>query len=197
MKVNIHTNYLVGEQCKEFLKVNLPPYWEYTDEPDESDVYISILSQKLIKKDFIDKRQCFNFHVGILPMYGGTGIIPQVIINGEKECGITLHRIIDDGIDNGDIIDIRKFEVLPDDTGDTLFQRAIDNVFEMFKMYGVRLLLNQWWSAKQEEPVKLYYKKDMEKLKDITPIIRAFTFEGKENAYWLDSNSHKQYVKYE
>lgn len=197
MKIHCATNYQIGEQCKEWLKANLPPFWEYTDNPDESDVYISVLSQKLIKKDFIDARQCFNFHVGILPNYGGTGIIPQVIVRQEKEMGITLHRIIDDGIDNGDIIDIRKFEVLPNDTGDTLFQRAIDNVYEMFKMYAVRLLLNQWWSVDQERPPTVYYKKDMEALKDITSIIRAFTFEGKENAFWIDSKGNKNYIKYE
>src|SRR3990167_2175610 len=162
MRLHIATNYELGDKCREWIKDNLPQFWEYTDDPDKSDVYISVLSQKLIKKDFIDARQCFNFHVGILPQYKGTGIIPQVIVNQEIECGITLHQIIDDGIDNGNIIDIRKFEVLPNDTGETLFNRACDNVFEMFKEYAVRLLLNKWWSAKQEEQPKIYYKKDME-----------------------------------
>ena len=83
LKVHCATNYKSGEECKEWLKKHLPPSWEYTDDKDKCDCFISVMSKEIIKKDFIDKRPCFNFHFGILPQWKGSGIIPQVIVKGD------------------------------------------------------------------------------------------------------------------
>mgnify|MGYP001561456243 CR=1 FL=1 len=196
LKVHCATNYLTGKECQEWLKQHLPPSWEYTDEPDKSDIYLSVLSKTILKKDFIDKRPCFNFHFGILPKWKGAGIIPQVIIKGEKRFGITLHKI-DETIDGGEIIDIKYFDILPNNTGEELFNRSCEKLMEMFKDWAVKLIMRNYWSIPQEPQPKIYTHKDMKKLKDITPIIRAFTFKDKENAFWINSKGEKKYITYE
>lgn len=196
MKIHLATDYQVGEKCKEFLKKHLPPSWEYTDDRDDCDCFFSVLSKIIIKKDFIDKRPCFNFHFGILPKWKGSGIIPQVIIAGEKEFGITLH-LIDEKIDGGNIIDIRKIIILPDDTGEVLFDRACLVMEDFFKEWAVKLIMRNYWSMPQSPQPKVYTHKDMKKLQDITPIIRAFTFKGKENAYFINKKGEKIYIDYE
>jgi methionyl-tRNA formyltransferase len=196
MKCHLATNYKTGEECKEWLKKHLPISWEYTDDKDKCDCFISVMSKEIIKKDFIDKRPCFNFHFGILPYWKGSGIIPQVIVNGETEFGITLH-VIDETIDGGGIIDIWKLPIQPDDTGEVLFERACMVLKPMFEEWVVKLLMRNYWSMPQVPQLKIYYHKDMEKLKDITSIVRAFTFENKEPAYWIDKKGKKHYINYE
>jgi methionyl-tRNA formyltransferase len=49
-----------------------------------------------------------NFHNSLLPQYRGTHPVSWVLINDEKETGVTLH-LIDEKIDNGPIIYQEKF----------------------------------------------------------------------------------------
>jgi methionyl-tRNA formyltransferase len=56
-----------------------------------------------------------NCHAGKLPFYRGRNVLNWVLINDESEFGITVH-FIDEGIDTGDIILQRTFQI--DDTDD-------------------------------------------------------------------------------
>ena len=68
-----------------------------------------------------------NIHPSLLPAYGGKGMygnrVHQAVIEaGEKESGITIHRV-DEIYDNGAIVAQYKLKVLPDDTPETLAAR--------------------------------------------------------------------------
>lgn len=54
-----------------------------------------------------------NIHSGILPRYRGTMPTFRTMLAGDREIGITLHRITDAGIDTGDVVDIRRRAVEP------------------------------------------------------------------------------------
>ena len=58
--------------------------------------YNQILSKKLFT---LPKLNTINCHAGKLPFYRGRNPLNWVLINGEKEWGITVH-FIDEGIDN-------------------------------------------------------------------------------------------------
>ena len=58
---------------------------------------------------------CFNFHFGLLPGYRGAEPIFWQIRRGEKQGGITLHKM-DAGIDTGPIYHQGKLDIAPDDT---------------------------------------------------------------------------------
>ena len=51
-----------------------------------------------------------NCHAGKLPFYRGRNILNWVLINDEREFGITVHYV-DEGIDTGDIILQRVFPI--------------------------------------------------------------------------------------
>ena len=65
-----------------------------------------------------------NIHPALLPAYGGKGMYGErvhraVIEAGEKESGITIHRV-NGAYDSGDILAQYRVAVEPDDTPDTL-----------------------------------------------------------------------------
>jgi len=63
-----------------------------------------------------------NIHPSLLPQYRGANPYSHVIINNEKQTGVTLH-FMDEGFDTGDLIVQRKMEISPRETMGTLFNR--------------------------------------------------------------------------
>ena len=64
-----------------------------------------------------------NCHAGKLPFYRGRNILNWVLINDEKEFGITVHYV-DEGIDTGDIILQQIYSITDEDDYNTLLNRA-------------------------------------------------------------------------
>ncbi len=192
-KIHIATNREIGEKCRIWAKENIPRGWEYSDNPDDCDVYISILSLVLLNNEFIkSKRNCFNFHPAILPKYRGSGLCSWVLINEEKEMGTTLH-LINGGIDTGDIIKIEKFPIEETDTAETLFHKCEDTIFKMFQEWFDKLLRGDFVARKQPHKGSFYTRHKLEKAKDLTRFVKAFTFSGKESAYYK-KNGVKEYL---
>ena len=65
---------------------------------------------------------CVNLHASILPAYRGANPISSAILKGDPETGVTLMRM-DRGLDTGDILDVVRTPILPDDTTDMLTAR--------------------------------------------------------------------------
>lgn len=161
---------------------------------DECDIFVSVMYDKIVPQEFIEKRRCYNFHPGVLPWYRGAGAYSWAIINGEFESGVTLHEI-DKDIDHGDVIDIRRFPITSKDTAETLFRKAEETILDMFSYWIDRLVLGNC-PATTQEGGRIYYRKDLEKAKDLTRFVRAFTFEGKDNAYYVNNKGEKIELKY-
>lgn len=184
MKVHVATSRKIGEVCRGYVD---------NASMDECDIFVSVLYDKIIPEEYIKSRPCFNFHPGILPQYRGSGAYSWAIINKEFETGVTLHKI-DKDIDHGDIIEIRRFPIEPHDTAGTLFRKAENTILEMFKEWLPKLISGEYTLYEPPRVEKIYYRKDLEKAKDLTHYIKAFTFEGKEEAYWIDSKGKKHYL---
>ncbi len=88
------------------------------------DLIITCAYGKILPKEILDypKYGCINIHGSILPKYRGSAPIQWALINGEKETGITL-MYMDEGMDTGDIIDIKKYTILDSDNVGTLFEK--------------------------------------------------------------------------
>ena len=65
-----------------------------------------------------------NMHPGRLPDYAGLHTHQWALRNGEKTFSITIH-FMEKGIDTGDIILQREFEITPRDTGLTLYHKCM------------------------------------------------------------------------
>lgn len=195
MKVYIGTNRDVGRRCIDWAKQNMPEGWEISEDVDDCDVFISVLYLYLLKPEYIEKHRCYNFHPGILPHYRGSGTCSWVIINGEKEAGVTLHHI-DAGIDTGPYIQIYTFPIEDGDTAETVFRKTERSIELLFHSYFLCLLNGNVAKLPQPEGGHTYYRKDLEKLKDLSPIVRALTFEGKEGPYFINSSGERIYLDY-
>ena len=69
------------------------------------DLFVSMSFDQIFKAHIINmpRHKIINCHAGKLPFYRGRNVLNWVLINDEKEFGITVHYI-DEGIDTGDII---------------------------------------------------------------------------------------------
>lgn len=89
------------------------------------DLFVSMSFNQIFKSSLYElpKLKTINCHAGKLPFYRGRNVLNWVLINDEKEFGISVHYI-DDGIDTGDIILQKVFPITDDDNYNTLLNRA-------------------------------------------------------------------------
>ena len=92
------------------------------------DIFVSMSYDQIIKKELIavPPKGFINCHAGALPFYRGRNVLNWVLINDEKNFGITAHYI-DEGIDTGDIILQEKFPITDDDDYSSLLEIAYFN----------------------------------------------------------------------
>lgn len=89
------------------------------------DIAVVCSFNNIIPKVFIDaiKDGILNVHPSLLPKYRGGNPYSWVIINNEKETGVTIHYISED-LDKGDIVYQQKVPISKDETMGTLFYRT-------------------------------------------------------------------------
>ncbi len=190
-KLHIATSRPIGEKCKEWA---LQKGYTLTSMAD-CDIFISVLFDTILLEEYIKTKPCYNFHPGILPWYRGAGAYSWVLINNEKETGVTLHKI-DKDIDHGDIISIQKFPIKKEDTAETLFRKAEDIIFEMFTL-SLPIIIKGNVITRAGDEGLIYYRKELETARDLTKYIKAFTFSGKPNAFFINKKGEKIELKYE
>ena len=196
-KLYIATVRDIGTKCKIWASNNLPKGIILTENIDDCDYLISIIYNKILSEDFLENRKCFNFHLGKLPEYGGSNIPVFALLNSECEFGVTLH-LIDHGIDTGDIIDIQKFKIEKNDTAYSIYQKSQKLIFKMFKEWLKLLIDNDFTAVKQDKSKsKMYYKKQLDMIKDISVLVRALHFPGKESVFYTNSKGEKIYITYD
>ena len=89
------------------------------------DIFVSMSFNQIFRPRTINypPLQTINCHAGKLPFYRGRNVLNWVLINDEKEFGITVHYV-DEGIDTGDIIFQKTYEITDEDDYSTLLGRA-------------------------------------------------------------------------
>ena len=195
-KVCILTSRNVGEECIKWATSWTPPGFVLVDTIEDCEILISIMYDKIISKKDLKNKICFNFHPGTLPAYRGVGFCSWVIINNERKTGVTLH-LMDAGVDTGDIIEIREFLILAEDTAHSLFARVEELIYKMFKDWYIDLLNNNFTAAPQRQAEGSTYKKiDLQKAKNLTRFAKAFHFPGKEPAYYFNNKREKIFLNY-
>ena len=112
---------------------NIPVFQPKSVKTDESyeilkelnaDIYVVVAYGRILPKKVLELPQhgCINVHASILPKYRGASPIQAVIVNGEKETGVTIMQM-NEGLDTGDILHVKKTPISEDDTGGTLHDR--------------------------------------------------------------------------
>jgi methionyl-tRNA formyltransferase len=98
----------------------------------DCNLFVSLSFNQIFRKRIIElpKLKTINCHAGKLPFYRGRNVLNWVLINDEKEFGITVHYI-DETIDTGDILNQKVFPITDEDNYETLLNAAYAGCAEL------------------------------------------------------------------
>ncbi|WP_084513974.1 MupA/Atu3671 family FMN-dependent luciferase-like monooxygenase, partial [Salipiger mucosus] len=113
--------------------------------PQAFDWLLSIANLDMIPREVLSlpAKGAVNFHDGPLPRHAGLNAPVWALIEGETRHGVTWH-MIEGGVDEGDILVSRGFDIAPTDTALTLntkaFEAAIDSFGDLLEQleHGLR-----------------------------------------------------------
>ena len=88
------------------------------------DLLVVVAYGRILTKDVlqIPKYGSVNVHGSLLPRHRGASPIQWSIVSGDKVTGVTT-MLMDEGIDTGDILEIKEVEITDDETGGSLFDK--------------------------------------------------------------------------
>ena len=159
-----------------------------------------ILSEEILT---MPKYGCINIHASLLPKYRGAGPIQWVILDGEKETGITIMQM-DKGIDTGDMLLQRVVPIDEKETGDSLHDKLARAGAELIVEALSKIEAGEITPVKQNDAESCYAKMlqksmgriDWEKdAKQIERMVRGLnswpsaytTYHGKNLKIWESS----------
>jgi methionyl-tRNA formyltransferase len=93
----------------------------------DCDLFVSMSFNQIFRSEIlaIPEMGVINCHAGKLPFYRGRNVLNWVLINDEKEFGITVHYV-DEGIDTGDIIIQKNYPITDLDDYKSLLEIAYE-----------------------------------------------------------------------
>jgi methionyl-tRNA formyltransferase len=79
---------------------------------------------QILRPNVLDlpKFGCINIHASLLPRWRGAAPIQASILAGDNQTGITIMKM-DPGLDTGPMLSQKAIEILPTDTGGSLFEK--------------------------------------------------------------------------
>ena len=142
-----HPTYMAFKRFTQLRKLNFIEYNELDDiflidkiRDLQADIAVVCSYNHKIPEVFLNsvKDGFINVHPSLLPKYRGANPYSAVIMNGEKETGVTLH-FMDKKFDTGDIISQKRLAISEMETMGTLFNRlnilALNMLLETLKEY--------------------------------------------------------------
>lgn len=101
------------------------PLWVKKIQELAPDIIFSFYYRRLIRPPILNipPAGCLNLHGSLLPKYRGRCPINWVLINGEKETGVTLHYMTPRA-DDGDIVGQKRIPISDDDTARSLYEKV-------------------------------------------------------------------------
>lgn len=149
-------------------------------------VFLSLEYDRIIRPHLFQTKQLYNIHFSALPKYKGMYTSALPLLHDEREGGVTFHRIAS-GIDTGEIIRQKLFEIDENCTSRDLYLKCIENGTEVVKAELENVLKNVCVSTPQPAEHSSYYSKSAIDYSNLTinlnttaygigRQIRAFTF---------------------
>ena len=88
------------------------------------DIIVVVAYGKILPKEilYLPKYGSINGHASLLPVLRGASPVQWAIVSGKTETGVTVMQM-DEGMDTGDILSVRKTDILPSETAGELFIR--------------------------------------------------------------------------
>lgn len=130
------------------------------------DLLISYLSPWIIPKKILKRNKLnINFHPGP-PNYPGIGCTNFAILNKEKFYGCTAHEM-DEKVDTGKILGVRKFKINQNITVDQLLNRTYKEMEKLLFFIIKRVIINKNFSNALKWERRPYKRRDLHKILEI------------------------------
>jgi methionyl-tRNA formyltransferase len=124
-------------------KHNIPVYTPATLKDEKAiqlikdadpDFIFSFYYRDMIPKRVLDipRVAALNLHGSLLPKFRGRAPVNWVLVEGEKQTGVTLHEMVEKP-DAGDIIALKKIEIAFEDDVYTLYMKMTDAARQLMK----------------------------------------------------------------
>ncbi len=156
--------------------------------PEPFEWLLSIANLTIVQDDALSlpTKGTINFHDGPLPKYAGLNAPSWALLNGENRHGISWH-VVEKGIDEGDLVAQRAFDLLEGDTSVVVNTRCYELAIESFGELVGKLESGNLERVKQDLTERTYYGRwdrppamstiDWRKpAKDIARLVRALDF---------------------
>jgi len=126
-------------------------------EKGKPDMIIVVGWYWIINKRLLEKVPdgIIGIHASLLPKYRGFAPLVWAIINGEKKTGISLFYF-DRGIDSGDIVAQKEFDILENDTIKEILKKTERSVADILKENYSKLLSGEAPRTKQNHENAIY-----------------------------------------
>lgn len=179
-------NRQIHEELKVYAKNNGIPLLMHTKDLalPYADIGVSHGYSQIISPELLQMfpKGIINIHGALLPQYRGGNVLNWVLVNDEKETGVTIHYM-DEGIDTGDIIAQVKIPIKKTDTAKTLRDKLNKNAgilfektWKLIKKDKIKRIPQDeskanYWPARKPKDGKIDFKKMNDK--QIYNLVRA------------------------
>ncbi|QBQ07560.1 methionyl-tRNA formyltransferase [Spiroplasma gladiatoris] len=117
----------------------------------KADFLVTCAFGQFIPQNILDLfKNCINVHGSILPKYRGGSPIQYAIMNGDKQTGVTLMKMIKQ-MDAGEIYVTEKIDILDTDDSGSLFLKMGSLANKMIEKYLIDIFENKIQGVKQDE----------------------------------------------
>lgn len=122
------------------------------------DIIFSFYYRNLLSEDILQLAPAgaFNLHGSLLPAYRGRAPLNWVLVNGESETGVTLHRMVKRA-DAGDIVASQRVAIAPDDIALTLHHKLCQAARQLLGSILPTMKFGDIPSVPQNESDATYY----------------------------------------
>lgn len=125
------------------------------------DIGLGFLYSWKIPSEEVLTHPWINWHPAPLPEYGGRNVSYHAIMEEATEFGATVHYM-SPSFDTGDIIEVRKYPILPTDNAGDLADKSKRLLVEMFKDWVPKLLKGKVPSAPQNGKTRYYAQRKLD-----------------------------------
>lgn len=131
-------------------KVKTPDFAQWVRD-QRADAAVVLAYGRILTREVLDipRLGCLNLHASLLPKYRGAAPIQWAVVNGETETGICLMQM-DEGIDTGPVLAVRRLPIGPDETADQLADRMAQLAAEVVRHDVMAALAGQLTPTPQD-----------------------------------------------
>lgn len=143
------------------------------------DIVLSCFWSEIFKAPVlgIPRLGIYNFHTAYLPKNRGSRPIPWALIEGDDQCGMTVHRMLT-GIDNGPMVAQKAVSITHSDTAKTLYEKVQQAGAELATLCISAFADETFTLTKQDEASATYHP-------------RGEPFGGQLHAFWNEDQKDR------